>query len=250
MPILRSSVDASLTAPEFGAVIRDSLKGLWIFRHTVERSRVNLAPGKPVPDATVVGDPTMTGDTYAIQFKSLTNFFETSMPEYPSMTVYLLARSLDDNDSAATRPAYFGTRLGLAANGVATFGFAVYISASGAVRAMGGFGNDTNDDESVTDSVTKTNDAWDFIVAKVDAANKSVYIKNLTQDTAAATDTSTLPRFTSAQTLRIGSGYQSDAGTSEMSWLQVHDKVLSEGQDQAVYAQVKAYQQNAFGRTI
>jgi len=255
MPIIKSAVDASATAPEFGAAVRRGLKALFILRTSLERARLNLAPGKPLPDAEIVGSPAMADGNSCVSGQSLLNYLQTSVPDYFDLTIYALVKSDATMADNANRPNYVGNGVSpplLQDTETATFGSGLRVTAATAERFGAGFGTSVSDDVSVNDAVAVTHTAWHFMVCKAvsSGADQGIIIRNMTDSPTYTVEATAAARFPAREPFRLLSGYSTEGGICKGAWFQFHNVVCTEDEDEATYAQVKAYQLAAFSRAI
>lgn len=261
MAIIRTSKDGRLTAAEFGAAVRSGLQFLAIPQGSVERTCVNLAPGKPIADGVPSGAPTMVEGASAIEFTTGSNTIQLAVPDYMDMTIYMGVKT-SATLTGTDIPYYLASGVApplLEDTTANTFGTILRSSAVGNIRIGAGFTVDlvdgTADDQSVTDVIAATNTDWTFFVAKVysSGGSKGVSIQNLTTAGSVVTESAgSLIRYPTRAPFVWGGGYAplSSVGVSRHCWLSIHNITTSTDQDADVYAQVKARQLNMFGRTI
>ncbi|WP_421577866.1 hypothetical protein [Shinella sp. M31] len=256
MPRFTSPTDASAYATEFGGYLsRDGLECLHIFDGSLERSLLNLAPGKPVPDGVVGGGTPAIGTGSAWLEVSGTNWIEVSATDSLNQTIYSVVKSAASMADDNNRPTYWANGLNFPANGESanSFGNRLVVTAATAERFGAGFGNDTTDDETTTTSVAATHNTWHLLVCKIIAtgSGQGVSIQNITAGTSVATATTAKPRFPVIGRYRIGSQRSgAQIAGSQQKWWMKYSKVTNADEDARNIAQIREYQLKRWGIVV
>jgi hypothetical protein len=250
--ITARGVDAELTATEYAAPVRDGLLAWHFMSDNVAKSAKNYAPDQP--DAVIVGAPTMISGNGGVQFKSSTDYLQTLFVEPTAATYFTVCRTLDTLADIAHRPYFFGADGGapLDGSGGATFGTAFRVFAANALSAGFGRGTSVADDVAGTCTLTGiTNTNWALIVHKVPGGSGVNTMINKTTGASDDSNDAPAPRFPSAHTLRVGSGYNAAyLGTSEIAEWVAYERLLPDTEIDEVVADIRAYQLRRFSRVV
>jgi hypothetical protein len=190
-----------------------------------------------------------------VQFKGATNYFQTPIVEPTAATYFSVCRSLDTLADIAHRPTFFGADGGVPLDGsstTTTAGTIFRVFASGALSA--GFSRGTSVADDVPGTCTLTgiaNGSWALIVHKVPGGSGVNTMINKTTGASDDSNEAAAPRFPSAHTLRLGSGYNAAyTGTCEYAQWVAYDELLADAAIDAVVADIRAYQLRRFSRVV
>lgn len=235
--IIAKDVDAEAFATEYSAPVRRGLEGIHFLNTSVQKAARNFAPGKP--SGSVVGSPVAAADR--LSTVGLVSFIQSAVAETDSMTIFCVARSGDSNSSAATRPGFFGTYAGLAADGGAADGLILFFSGTGFISVNAGYGNTAADKVFPRASLSSADAAkWALYVVMVSPTG--IVFRDMTNNRSVTQNaTSGLPRRRSLNKFRLGSTFNDFAGTCDLSAWQAHSIILSEDEIATTVADLRAY---------
>lgn len=222
----------------------------WHFLNTdVSKAATNYAMGKP--DAVIVGAPSEFPEY--IQFKALSNFLQTSVPETATMTTFSVVRTKDTLVDYDHRPAYYGNFGEFSLGG----SYLAVNDANRLVKASCRF-LDAEQTTHTTAQISLLNERDTFfgewaLIVDVTKTN----FNSLTDATRGVTTTSgnstTYGRKVSPVMYRIGSIYNSSVvwkGTSDMALFAHYSTELSESEIALVVARIRAYMLQRFGIVV
>ena len=235
--LIAKDVDAEAFATEYSAPVRRGLEGIHFLNVSVQKAAHNYAPGKK--SGSVVGTPVAIADR--LSSVGLVSYIQSDVAETDSMTFFSIARSGDANSSAATRPGFFGTSRGVAADGGVADGVVMFFSAPGLIALNAGYGNTEADRASPRASLASTNAAsWALYVCQVTPTG--VVFRDITNNRAQTTpQTAGLPRRRSLNKFRLGSTFNDFAGSCDLAVWQAHSVVLTEDEITTTIADLRAY---------
>jgi hypothetical protein len=235
--LIAKDVDAEAFATEYSAPVRRGLEGIHFLNTSVQKAAHNYAPGKK--SGSVVGVPVATADR--LSSVGLVSYIQSEVVEADYMTFFCIARSGDSNSSAATRPGFFGTSRGVAADGGVADGVVMFFSATGFMALNAGFGNTEADKVSPRASLTSANAAnWALYVCQVTPTG--VNFRDVTNNRAQTTPATVgLPRRKSLNKFRLGSTFNDFAGSCDLAVWQAHSVVLAEDEITTTIADLRAY---------
>ncbi|MBA6130004.1 hypothetical protein, partial [Pseudomonas juntendi] len=221
--LIAKDVDAEAYATEYSAPVRRALEMIHFTNGSPTKAARNLAPGKA--QGSVVGSPVASADR--ITCNSLTNFIQSGIQEPSAITFFMIARSGDSNTSGATRPGFLGTYDGLAADGGASDGFALFFSGTNAISVNACYGN-TASDKTFPRASLPTQDAANWALYSVIISSAGIVFNDLTNNrTITQSTTGGLPRRPSLNKIRIGSLFTGFSGSCDIAAVQLHSAVLT-----------------------
>ncbi|MGU3496339.1 hypothetical protein ACLBXM_20045 [Xanthobacteraceae bacterium A53D] len=236
--IIAKDADAEDTAAEYLASVRRGLEAIHLLNKSAAKAAKNYAPGKP--NGVFVGSPLAAGGA-DMQLQSLSAYVQTQVVEAERMTIFGVVRSTDTFAGTSTRPMYWGTfQSPAAAGGGDTYGVGCYSNASNQHTGTGGKGTSHSDHTSGPASIAGTVGNWALLCHEVGVGTgRETRITNMTTGASAITSNG-LPRFLSTGRLRIGSGYTSFAGQSNMALWWAHSVLLTTDEIAAVAVEIRA----------
>ena len=235
--LIAKDVDAEAFATEYSAPVRRGLEGIHFLNTSPQKAARNYAPGKK--SGTVVGAPVALADR--LSTVGLVSYIQSEVQETDLMTFFCVARSGDSNTSAGTRPGFFGTFRGLAADGGVADGVIMFFSGPGNISVNAGYGTTEADKVSPRAALASTNAAnWALYVCVVTATG--VTFRDITNNRAATTPASpALPRRRSLNKFRLGSTFNDFSGSCDLAVWQAHSVVLNEDEITTTIADLRAY---------
>ncbi|WP_054881675.1 hypothetical protein [Pseudomonas sp. NBRC 111128] len=235
--IVAKDVDAEAYATEYSAPVRRGLEGIHFLNTTPQKAARNYAPGKK--SGTVVGSPVAKADR--LSTVGLVSYIQSEVAETDSMTIFCIARSGDANANAATRPGFFGTFRGLAADGGVADGLIMFFSTAGSIAVNAGFGNTEADKTSPRAALSDAN-ASSWALYQVTVSSAGITFRDVTNNRSQTTAvTNGLPRRRSLSKFRLGSTFNDFAGTCDLAVWQAHSVILSDEEISATIADLRSY---------
>lgn len=232
-----TDVSAEAVAKKFLPPVSTALLSWHFLNGSLEKAARNYALNRP--DASVVGTPVASANY--VSFKSLSNFLQTQHEETTSGTFFLVARTTDTLADVAHRPMFFGTFTSpAAAGGGSTFGVSMAATAAASIAANAARGTSVSDDGSYPATLTtETPSNWSLYSMTV----SNVEGTKLTNETTGATVTSGagVNRFRSTGKHRIGSGFGTYEGTSDIALWAAYGGILNAGGIADTVAMIRAY---------
>lgn len=226
-------ISVGSTAPWYTKVsspVTRGLEGWFCFDTDISRIGFNRAPGKP--DASIVGQPVVK--TGHVEFKSLSNYLNTSIPESADMTVLLVGKSISiPNASPATSfettPMFFGTYVGPSAlpgysqsNGMSLYSNRPGVLYAGAARDDG---TGANQQAVIAASMAEEPNSWALHAMRI-GNSIPTDLFNLTTNQKSTRVNANI-RVPSTNNLRIGGAYYQFAGEVAISQVVVFSVALT-----------------------
>ena len=235
--LIAKDTDAEDFVTEYSAPVRRGLEGIHFLNKSVQKAAHNYAPGKK--SGSVMGTPVALADR--LSTVGLVSFIQTDVLEADLMTFFCVAKSDNANSSAATRPGFFGTSRGVAADGGVADGLVMFFSAPGFIALNAGYGNTEADKSSPRASLSSADAAkWALYVCIVSATG--VTFRDVTNNRAQTTAaTAGLPRRRSLNRFRLGSTFNDFAGSCDLAVWQAHSVVLTEDEIATTVADLRTY---------
>ena len=235
--LIVKDVDAEKFATKYSAPVRRGLEGIHLLNTSPQKAARNHAPGKK--SGKVVGAPCAFADR--LSTVGLISYIQSDVRETDLMTFFCIARSGDSNSSAGTRPGFFGTFRGLAADGGVADGVIMFFSGSGNIAVNAGYGTTEEDKVSPRAALVDTDAAnWALYVCVVTATG--VTFQDITNNRATTTLASpALPRRRSLNKFRLGSTFNDFAGSCDLALWQAHSVVLTEDEITTTIGALRAY---------
>lgn len=237
--LIAKDVDAEAYATEYSAPVRRALEMIHFTNVSQTKAARNYAPGKA--QGIVVGAPVASADR--ITCNGLTNFIQSGIQEPSAITFFMIARSGDSNTSGATRPGFLGTYDGLAADGGASDGFALFFSGTNAISVNACYGN-TAADKTFPRATLVSQDAANWALYSVVISSTGIVFSDLTNNrTTTQSTTGGLPRRPTVNKIRIGSLFNPSGftGSCDIAAVQLHSAVLTAEEQAATVADLRAY---------
>ena len=237
--LIAKDVDAEAFATEYAAPVRRALELIHFTNGNPAKAAHNLAPGKA--QGSVVGAPVASADR--LTCNGLTNFIQSGIQEPSAITFFMIARSGDSNTSGATRPGFLGTYDGLAADGGASDGFALFFSGTNAISVNACYGN-TAADKTFPRATLVSQDAANWALYSVVISSTGIVFSDLTNNrTTTQSTTGGLPRRPTVNKIRIGSLFNPSGftGPCDIAAVQLHSAVLTADEQVATVADLRAY---------
>lgn len=237
--LIAKDVDAENFATEYAAPVRRGLEAIHFLNTSIQKSARNYAPGKP--SGGVVGNPVAYSDRLAC--KGLTDYIQSSCPEFDSMTFFCIGRSSEDNSSDAKRPGFFGnySMSGIGVDGGAADGTVMYFRTAGNMAAAAGYGNTAADKTFPLATLSALDAAkWSLYVVQVSAAG--ITFRDVTNNRSSTqSGTGGLPRRRSLTKFQVGSNPSRFGGTCDVAVWQAHSVALTEEEITTTIADLRAY---------
>ncbi|MBK5008378.1 hypothetical protein IAE33_000238 [Pseudomonas sp. S60] len=234
---LADGVDAEAYVTEYSPPVRRAVEAIHFTNNSLAKAVRNYVKGKA--QGSVVGTPVVLADR--VTCNSLTNFLQLGVQEPSQLTLFLIARSGDANSSGATRPGFVGTYDGLAADGGAADGLAMFFSGNGQVSVNAGYGN-TASDKTFPRANLSAADAASWALYSIIVSTAGIIFTDHTNNrTVTQSTTGGLPRRPTVNKLRLGSLFKDYAGSCDVAALQLHSAVLTASEQALTVADLRAY---------
>lgn len=231
----------------FTPAVPDGLQGLFFLNGSIEKAARNLVVGRS--PASVAGAPVVGAGV--VRMRSSVDFLQTDIPETAAMTVIAVAACPDTMADDLHRPMYVSNFGSQPTGSTPSFGAGLYVSAVNRVQmAATRFNNaeGTGSTSGSSGSTAQNPATLSFLCGRT--RNDRTGMSNLTQALSTASDY-TYPRYLSRGTMRIGSSYSpAFQGLSDIGFVAVYDRFISDAERDAMYAQIKSYFSRRFDLTI
>lgn len=235
--IYANDVDAEQYVTEYAPPVRRALEAVHFTNTSLAKAVRNYAKGKA--QGSLVGNPVALADR--VSCNSMTNFLQLGIQEPSQLTLFLIARSGDANTSAATRPGFVGTFDGVAADGGAADGMAMFFSGNGQISVNAGYGNTVSDKVFPRASLS-VGDGGSWVLYSIVVSTAGITFTDHTNNrTVTQTATGGLPRRPTLNRLRLGSLYKDYSGACDIAALQLHSAVLTASEQALTVADLRAY---------
>lgn len=223
--------DFSANAIGFTPPVTSGLKGWWYLGQNAAQTVKDLAF---LEDALVVGTPTY--GTGIATFTSLSNYLQTGVAEEADGTVLFAARWPSPQSGTATGVPYSALNGSPYDAGLQCYITSVSYPSATIVNFLGKSGGTANIFSQITSNDISTRAFYSCTYASTGAHK----IRNITAGTSGS------GTFSGARTLnggdiRIGSSNNTRNATCEMSFWAYYNRVLSEPEQDSVYAAVKQF---------
>lgn len=235
--IIAKGVNAEDYVSEYSALVTRGLEAIHFTNVNLAKAARNYAPGKA--QGAAIGAPVPSADRIACVGQS--DFIQTGIQEPSQMTFLLAARSADANTSASTRPGFIGTYDGVAADGGAADGFAMFFSGNGQVAVNAGYGTTAADKVFPRANLSAANAAtWALYSVVISSAG--ITFKDLTNNRSVTQSaTSGLPRRPSTNKIRLGSLFRDYTGKCDLAAMMLYSVVLTDDEQAQVAADMRGY---------
>lgn len=239
-------VDFESRAIGWTPAVPEGLQGLFFLNGTLEKAARNLVVGRA--SAAVIGSPVVGAGT--VRMKGLANFLQTDIPEPTAFTILTVGACPDTMADDAHR-GVFVSNFGSPPSGTpSAYGISMHVqTATRVVQTATRFtdAGSTTTTSGSNGSTVQNPANLSFMCGR--ARDDRTEMNNLTQALNTAANYP-YPRYLSQGALRIGSAYSTFQGLSDIGFVAIYDRFITDAERDAMYAQVKAYFSLGFGLAI
>lgn len=222
----------------FDSPVRRGLQAIHFTNETLDKCKVNFAPGKRDISGAIFGTPTVFPGY--LRCTGLKHFLQTGVRETRDGTLLVIFRNAVDDAAVANRTMPAGTYRGV---GLLPGASGIGLYAGGQVSRVNGLAVHAPNDGATATLLAATVQAipltnWQCIVQTFSDAVHTC--QNMTAPYSAQQTPASVRRVTQDQ-IRIGSPYTSYTGVCDVASFQYHDVVLDPSEIELIYAAHKAY---------